>query len=113
MDRSIAFYLVADTYQQDAAGQQIATRSRRLVYGRIRSVSRAEWSAAGELGIKPEYQITMFGPDYDGEKTLQMEINGQAQTFGVYRTYQTTTDDLELYVEWKVGDSNDGTNITG
>lgn len=113
MDRSVVFYLIADTYTQDAAGQQIATRSRRMVYGRMNSVTRAEWSAAGELGIKPEYQITMFGPDYNGEPALEMEINGQMQTFGIYRTYQTTSDDLELYVEWKVGNSNDGSNING
>ena len=111
MDRSIAFYLVSDTYTQDAMGQQVATRTRRMVYGRINSVSRAEWSAAGEAGIKPEYQLTMFGPDYQGEKTVEMDVNGETQVFGIYRTYQTTSDDLELYLEWKVGESNDGENI--
>ena len=94
MDRSIAFYLVSDTYTQDAIGQQVATRNRRLVYGRINSVSRAEWSAAGE-------------------KTVEMDVNGETQVFGIYRTYQTTSDDLELYLEWKVGESNDGENIVG
>lgn len=113
MDRSIAFYLVSDTYTKDAIGQQVATRTRRMVYGRINSVSRAEWSAAGEAGIKPEYQLTMFGHDYQGEKTVEMDVNGETQVFGVYRTYQTTSDDLELYLEWKVGESNDGTNIVG
>ena len=102
MDRSIAFYLVKDTYTTDAIGQKISTKEKRLVYGRINSVTRAEWNAAGELGIKPEYQITMFGGDYKGEKTLEMD----GKQYGIYRTYQTLNDDLELYVEWKVGESN-------
>lgn len=107
MDRSIAFYLVKDTYTTDAIGQKISTKEKRLVYGRINSVTRAEWNAAGELGIKPEYQITMFGGDYKGEKTLEMD----GRQYGIYRTYQTLNDDLELYVEWKVGESN-GEHVT-
>lgn len=106
MDRSVAFYLVADTYTQDAIGQHIPNQSKRLVYGRVASISRSEWSAAGELGIKPEFTLVMFAPDYQGEKTVQMEINGTTRTFGIYRTYQTLNDDIELYLEWKVGDSN-------
>ena len=54
MDRSKAFYLVTDTYTVDNIGQMVATQTKRLVYGRIGSVTRNEWSAAGELGIKPE-----------------------------------------------------------
>ena len=110
MDRSIAFYLVQDTYAQDNIGQHIPTQTRRLVYGRVRSVTRAEWAAAGELGIKPELELTMFAGDYAGEKTVQIEANGTTLTYGIYRTYQRTNDDLELYLEWKVGDSN-GTSI--
>ena len=107
MDRSTAFYLVKDTYTTDTIGQKVATQTKRLVYGRVGSVTRAEWNAAGELGIKPEITLTMFGPDYQGEKTVQVGDN----YYGVYRTYQATTDDLELYLEWKVGDAN-GTVIT-
>ncbi len=107
MDRSKAFYLVADRYVVDDIGQRVATQTKRLVYGRIGSVTRSEWSAAGELGIKPECTLTMFAGDYAGEKTVEMD----GKYFGVYRTYQTLNDDLELYLEWKVGDSN-GTVIT-
>lgn len=113
MDRSIAFNLVSDTYTQDALGQQVATRVRRQVFGRIASVSRAEWSAAGEAGIKPEYQLTMFGPDYNGEKTVEIVEGDHTNVYGVYRTYQRTNDELELYLEWKVGESNNGKGISG
>ena len=107
MDRSVAFYLIEDTYSTDSIGQKVATQTRRQAYGRIGSITRAEWNAAGEHGIKPELTLTMFGPDYNGEKTV--DLGGRF--YGVYRTYQTLNDDLELYLEWKVGDTN-GTTIT-
>lgn len=106
MDKSKAFYLVKDVFTADTIGQMVPTQTKRLVYGRVGSVTRAEWNAAGELGIKPEMVLTMFGPDYQGEKTVQVD----GRFYGVYRTYQATTDDLELYLEWKVGDTN-GTNV--
>lgn len=111
MDRSKAFYLVANAYTVDNIGQKVATQTKRLVYGRIGSITRNEWNAAGELGIKPEFVMTMFAGDYAGEKTVEMDVRGKTQHFGIYRTYQATNDDLELYLEWKVGDSN-GTVIT-
>ena len=49
----------------------------------------------------------MFGGDYEGEKTLEMD----GKQYGIYRTYQTLNDDLELYLEWKVGESN-GKGVT-
>jgi len=107
MDRSTVFYLVKDTFAADSIGQMVPVQTQRRVYGRIGSVTRQEWAAAGELGVKPELTLTMFGPDYQGEKTVLLNGN----YYGIYRTYQATTDDLELYLEWKVGDSN-GTVVT-
>ena len=106
MDRSTPIYLVSETYTVDAIGQRIAVPSERKVYANVDSITRAEWSAAGELGIKPEYKLTMFEPDYNGEKIVRMEVRGSMQTFGVYRTYRGRNEMLELYLEWKVGDSN-------
>ena len=106
MDRSTPIYLVSETYTVDAFGQHVAATESRKVYASVDSVTRAEWSAAGEMGIKPEYKLTMFEPDYNGEKIVQMEVRGTLQTFAVYRTFRAKDETLELYVEWKVGDSN-------
>lgn len=106
MDRSTPIYLISETYIVDDFGQHIAETERRKVYASVDSVTRAEWSAAGEMGIKPEYKLTMFEPDYNGEKIVQMEVRGTLQTFAVYRTFRAKDETLELYVEWKVGDSN-------
>ena len=106
MDRSTPIYLVSETYAADDIGQRVPTLTKRKVYADVGSDTRTEWYAAGERGIKPEYTLTMFEPDYNGEKIVQMEVRGVLQTFGIYRTYRGKNETLELYLEWKVGDSN-------
>ena len=105
MDRSEVIYLISETYQTDEIGQKIPAPVSRKVYASRESVTRAEWFAAGEAGLQPEYKLTMFEPDYHGEKIVQMTINGQLESFGVYRTYRRKNETLELYVEHKVGNA--------
>lgn len=103
MDKSIDFYLVSATQTQDAIGQFVpGTPVKRTVYGQVTSVSAEEFFAAGQNGISPEYRIVMFGPDYNGERDL--ELNGIP--YSVYRTYTGRTDTVELYVERRRGDGN-------
>lgn len=99
MDRSDVIYLVSVVNTQDEHGVWQKTTKERRVFCDVRSVSRAEWSDAGRVGLNPEYQITMFFGDYEGEDTLI--YNGKA--YGVYRTYRAKTDTIELYVEKKGG----------
>lgn len=103
MDRSKVAYLVTETYQKDDIGQRIPVQTLRKIFCSVESVTRAEWSAAGEQGIKPECVMTMFGPDYHGEKVVMLDD----QLYGIYRTYRGRNDTVELYLEWKVGNSND------
>jgi hypothetical protein len=106
MAEAIDFYLVKETYSKDQYGQLTASLSRRQLLGERESVTRAEWSAAGENGLQAQWQINMFAPDYEGEKVLQMyDESSTLQSYGIYRTFRRG-DTLELYLEWKVGDSN-------
>ena len=91
------------TARADVHGAVRLRRARKRYQGG--SVTRAEWSAAGEQGLKPEYQVDVFAGDYQGEKIVRMEVNGTEQTFAVYRTYRSG-DTVELYLEWKTGDSS-------
>lgn len=101
MDKSIAFYLVSSTQIQDDIGQFVdGPPTKRQVYGQVTSVSADEFFAAGQNGIKPDWRITMFAPDYQGERDL--ELFGAPYT--VYRTYYGRTDTVELYVERRSGD---------
>ena len=103
MDRSVDFYLLADTWTQDGIKQWVKTTTRRQVFGRVQSVTGNEFFAGGQNGFKPEFRITMFAPDYEGEDNL--ELNGKQ--YSIYRTYYATTDTLELYVERRAGDGPD------
>lgn len=99
MDRSNVVTLVAETSTQDANGVWRAVETTKDVFCQVDSVTRDEFYAGGRNGLNPEYRITMFGPDYDGQKVI---IYG-GKRYGVYRTYQARTDILELYVERKGG----------
>lgn len=100
MDRSSVITLVSRTKTQDANGVwRAGEETRRDVYCQVESVSRAEFYAGGENGMRPEYRFTMFFGDYQGEQ--RVIYNGVA--YAVYRTYHGRTDDLELYVQREVG----------
>ena len=105
MSEAISFDLIKETYTKDQIGQFVASLSQRTLLGERESVTRAEWSAAGQHGLQAEYKINMFADDYEGEKVLRMVVGSKTETFGIYRTFRKG-DRLELYLEWKVGDSN-------
>lgn len=91
--------LIAETYTMDELHQQIPTETYRQVYCDVRSIMRSEWYEAGRDGLQPSFVFTVFGPDYEGEKIV--EYNGQR--YGVYRTFRSRDDEMELYVEAKGG----------
>ena len=99
MDRTNLITLIGSTRAQNEYGVWVETPTRRDVFCQVDSVSRAEFFAAGQNGLRPEYQITVFFGDYQGETRLIFE----GVTYSVYRTYHARTDELELYVQREVG----------
>lgn len=99
MDRSDIVTLVAYTRTQDEFGVWRSAPTERQVFCSADSVTRDEYFEGGRNGLNPEYRITMFFGDYNGEDTVV--YNGSV--YGVYRTYHAKTDELELYVERKGG----------
>lgn len=99
MDRSDVITLVSVASSQDAYGVWREKETTRDVFCKVDSVTRSEYFEGGRNGLKPEYRITMFFGDYEGEGTVI--YNGKS--YGVYRTYHASTDVLELYVESKGG----------
>ena len=100
MDKSVVFTLISVERAQDTIGQWTETDVRHTVYGQITSVSMDEYFAGGQNGFKPEYRITMFGPDYKGE--TRCEVDGVE--YSIYRVYRGRTDTVELYLERRAGD---------
>lgn len=99
MDRSNIINLLSSTKTQDDFGVWQETLTERQVYCNVQNVTRSEFFEGGRNGLNPEYKITMFFGDYNGESVV--EYNGA--TYAVYRTYQRRNDTLELYVERKGG----------
>lgn len=99
MDRSDVIILIAETFTPDSIGQMVSTTSTSQVFCNIQSVSQSEWFQGGQNGLKPEYKVTMFAPDYSG----QQEVEYKGIKYGIYRTYLRQDGLLELYLERKTG----------
>lgn len=102
MDRSTVLTLVSTTFTADSIAQQIPVEATRDVFCDLRSVTRAEWSAAGQLGLKPDMVASMFAPDYQGEEIAILD----GVRYGIYRTYVDRYEQIELYLERKAGVTN-------
>ena len=99
MDRSNVIKLISSTKTQDENGVWRETLSRRQVFCDVSSVTASEFFEGGRNGLNPEFRMTIFAGDYQGETML--EFNGK--TYAIYRTYIDRNDNLELYVERKGG----------
>lgn len=99
MDRSDIIELVSVSRYQDERCVWQETPTRKQVFCKVDSVTHAEFFDGGKNGLKPEYKVTMFFGDYNGEQSFI--YNGNA--YGVYRTYRAKTDIIELYAERKGG----------
>lgn len=108
MDRSDVINLYADTITYDQCGVAKKTRTERSVFCKVDSVTRAEFFDAGRSGLNPEYRITMFFGDYNGESV----VGYKGKLYSVYRTYMAKTDIIELYVE-RQGGTNGQENPSG
>lgn len=99
MDRSDVITLYADAVTYNDYGVAVKQRTSKDVYCRVDSVTRAEFFDAGRSGLNPEYRITMFAYDYNGETV----IGYKGRMYSVYRTYMAKTDIIEVYVEKRTG----------
>lgn len=104
MDRSNVIKLISSTKTQDNNGVWRETLIERQVFCNVSSVTASEFFEGGRNGLNPEYRMTMFNGDYQGETMLK--FNGR--TYAIYRTYLDRNDNLELYVERKGGTNGKG-----
>ena len=99
MDRSDVITLIAETKTQDVYGVWRVSETTKPVFCNVSSVTANEFFEGGRNGLNPQYRMTMFNGDYEGERTL--EYNGKR--YAIYRTYLAKNDQLELYVERQGG----------
>lgn len=99
MDRSEVITLLGSVKTQNDFGVWVETPTSRDVFCQVDSVTRAEFFDGGRNGLNPQFRMTLFVGDYDGETVLEYK----GQTYGIYRTYFGRNDTVELYVERKGG----------
>lgn len=90
--------LKAQTISTDQYGNEVATEVEKQVFCEVDSITQTEFYQAANTELNPEYKFTIFFGDYDGQPIV--EYNGLR--YAIYRSYRTG-DDLELYVERKIG----------
>ena len=71
----------------------------RKVYVGVRSVSATEFFEGGKNGFRPEWRFTLFRYDYGGEHLIDYDGN----VYEIYRTYNSGSDEIELYAERRLG----------
>ena len=104
--KEIDLILVSETYDPDEIGQRIPIESRRTVPAHEDSVTRNEWNAAGQNGIKAEKVVYTSTINYEGE---EIAIINDVR-YIIYRTYNgpsygrhsITEDEIELYLRKEV-----------
>jgi hypothetical protein len=100
MDRSEVIKLIRYEYIQNEFGVRDKYEViERRVFCNVDTVTGREYFEGGANGIKPEYRITMFKYDYDGEEIIEYK----GELYQIYRSYFSTKDMIELYVEKRKG----------
>ena len=99
MDRSTPIKLLTTQKSQNDYGVWEETQTSRDVFCQVESVTRAEFFEGGRNGLNPEFRMSMFSGDYNGERLLMYNGN----TYSIYRTFIAKNDIIELYVERKGG----------
>lgn len=81
-----------------------SSRTSSAVYADLSSVTRAEFFAAGSMGLKPSLVATIYSFEYNDEKIVKIGN----KLYSVYRTYQRVENDkIELYLEEREGTANE------
>lgn len=64
------------------------------------SITRGEFFAAGQIGLRPDRVFTVFAGEYNGEEMCEHD----GTRYAIYRTYHPEgTDYLELYAQIETG----------
>lgn len=90
-------YLITETDGQDDIGNFKPIKTKRKVYANPFTVGRAEFSAAAQKGLKPEYSFQVNTLDYNDER----EAEYLGQSLDIYRV-QTNGDRTTLYLTRRV-----------
>lgn len=105
--RDSVITLIKETTVKDARSVYQTVETSREVMCKCGSVTRNEFFEGGRNGLNPEMMFTVFVGDYEGERKCEYE----GKRYAIYRTYETDSDYIELYVQ-REGGTNGQTDNT-
>ncbi|MCH4171926.1 MAG: phage head closure protein [Lactobacillus sp.] len=86
--------------ETDEFGNPVNNEKRTTVQSYEKQIQRYEFYAAAQAGIRPNKLFVIHPFEYSGEPKIQVGED----IYYIIRTYQMSNDEMELYVETKVGD---------
>ena len=98
--KEIDLTLISQTYDVDEIGQRIPVEMQRTVPALEDAITRNEWLAAGQNGIKAEKVVLTSAINYENEKSAIIDN----VRYAVYRSYikPGAEDEIELYLRKEV-----------
>lgn len=100
VDTEITLIRPAERYKDAEGVYRDRGETRRTILARMDDVTRAEFFAAGQNGMRAEFKFVVFPIEYEGETLCAWNGN----RYAIYRTYHVPgTDDLELYAQREAG----------
>lgn len=91
--------LIAETHTRNEYGVDITTETARKVFCSLKSVSRSDFYAAEQTGLALDHVFITNPVNYHGERIVEYQGN----RYEITRTYQPSSDSLEIYAGHKVG----------
>lgn len=100
VDTTITLIRPTERYRDADGVWRTRDTEERTIFARMDDVSRAEFYAAGQGGMRAEFRFIVAPIEYEGEAVCEWA----GKRYAIYRTYHVPgTDDLELYVQREVG----------
>ena len=87
--------LIGESYEMDEWGNQVAVETHIPILCQVKSVSRQEFYAAAQSGLKPEIVFVVHAYEYNDERKVEFE----GKKYSVVRTYRADFEEMELVCE--------------
>ena len=103
MNQAKKISLISSAYTYSSIGVPVATETKKDVFAFVFSVGRTEFFTAGQQGLKPDAVYAVRSTEYNGQKEIEVNVNGVNERFAIYRTYDRTDGRTELYASGRKG----------
>ena len=92
--------LIYETEVRGPLGQYTRTEATRDIPCEVRSITRQEWTMAGQQGISPSCVAVVFDGNYKEEQAAVLE----GERYAIYRTFRQSDETVELYLKKETGE---------